>query len=74
MRLLLSLSILLSLVSQPSRAQCDCLWQGSFSDVQAATDLVVSGTVTTSKGNSIDSDSESAATREYTRRNTPRLA
>ena len=54
MRLLLSLSILLSLVSQPSRAQCDCLWQGSFSDVQAATDLVVSGTVTASKGNSID--------------------
>jgi hypothetical protein len=54
MRLLLCLSILLSLAYQPAWAQCDCLWRGSFSDVQAATDLVVSGTVTASKGNSID--------------------
>lgn len=54
MRLLLVLSVLLSLASQPAQAQCNCLWRGSFSDVQAATDLVVSGTVTASKGNSID--------------------
>jgi hypothetical protein len=30
------------------------VWRGSFSDVQADTDLVVSGTVIASKGNSID--------------------
>ncbi len=37
-----------------ARAECDCLWQGSFVDVQAGTDLVVSGTVARAKGNSID--------------------
>jgi hypothetical protein len=35
-------------------AECDCLWQGSFADVQARADLVVSGTVSSGKGNSID--------------------
>ena len=35
-------------------AQCECLWEVSFSDVQADTDLVVSGTVAAAKGNSID--------------------
>lgn len=54
MRLLLVLSIALTALSQPGYAQCDCLWQGSFSDVQAQTDLVVSGTVIATKGNSID--------------------
>ena len=33
---------------------CTCLWRGSFVDVQADTDLVVSATVIASKGNSID--------------------
>lgn len=37
-----------------ARAECDCLWQGSFVDVQARADLVVSGTVVSGKGNSID--------------------
>jgi hypothetical protein len=37
-----------------ARAECDCLWQGSFVDVQAGADLVVSGTVARAKGNSID--------------------
>ena len=54
MRVLFAVYLLLSLASCPALAECGCLWQGSFSDVQAATDLVVSGTVTTSKGNSID--------------------
>jgi hypothetical protein len=36
------------------RGECECLWQGSFVDVEAATDLVVSGTVTSARGNSID--------------------
>lgn len=54
MRLLLLLSFVLALASQPLYAQCNCLWQGSFSDVQGETDLVVSGTVVTGAGNSID--------------------
>jgi hypothetical protein len=36
------------------QAECDCLWQGSFSQVQADTSLVIAGTVMVSKGNSID--------------------
>lgn len=35
-------------------AECECIWQGSFSEVHAATDLVVSGVVVRAKGNSID--------------------
>ncbi|MCB1675462.1 MAG: delta-aminolevulinic acid dehydratase [Halioglobus sp.] len=37
-----------------ARAECDCLWQGSFSEVQERAALVVSGTVVAAKGNSID--------------------
>jgi len=37
-----------------SHAECECLWQGSFSEVQADTALVVSATVLSGKGNSID--------------------
>ena len=54
MRFLLSVCFVLTLLSPPGYAQCDCLWQGSFSDVQADSDLVVSGTVVATKGNSID--------------------
>ncbi len=35
-------------------ADCDCLWEGAFADVQHTADLVVSGTVIASKGNSVD--------------------
>jgi hypothetical protein len=34
--------------------ECGCVWQGSFSEVQAQTDLVVAGTVVARKGNAID--------------------
>lgn len=37
-----------------AQAECDCLWQGSFSDVAADADLIVSGTISTGKGNSVD--------------------
>ena len=37
-----------------ARAECECLWQGSFAEVQAHTDLVVSGEVIAARGNSID--------------------
>jgi len=46
--------ILLYLWAAAARGECDCLWQGSFVDVQGATDLVVSGTVIEARGNSID--------------------
>lgn len=44
----------LILAGTTARAECECLWQGSFSEVQAGTELVVSGTVISGKGNSID--------------------
>ncbi|MDG2411268.1 MAG: delta-aminolevulinic acid dehydratase [Halioglobus sp.] len=53
MRLLPAIFVLL-LCAQHSHAECDCLWGGSFSDVQAGTDLVVSGRVVAAAGNSID--------------------
>jgi hypothetical protein len=51
---LLSAIFILLLCAQQSHAECDCLWRGSFSEVQAATDLVVSGRVVGAAGNSID--------------------
>ncbi len=47
---------LLLALSPSANAQqgCECLWRGSFVDVQAETDLVASATVVGSKGNSID--------------------
>jgi hypothetical protein len=49
------LGLLLWLGAAPRlHAECECLWQGSFADVQAATDLVVSGEVISARGNSID--------------------
>ena len=47
----------LLLASMQLRAECQCLWQGSFTQAQAQTDLVVSGTVIATKGNSIDQHS-----------------
>lgn len=40
--------------NQNARAECECLWEGSFSEVQASASIVVSGTVIRGKGNSID--------------------
>lgn len=54
MRRPLILGLLLSLASLQGYAECDCLWRGSFSAVQAETDLVVSGAVIAGEGNSID--------------------
>lgn len=49
-----ALILLLLLPWAGARGECECLWQGSFADVQADTDLVVTGMVVASKGNSID--------------------
>lgn len=40
--------------SQPARAECACLWQGSFAEVQESADLVIGATALSSKGNSVD--------------------
>ncbi len=39
--------------AQPPQA-CNCLWQGSFSQITDQADLIVSGKVIASKGNSLD--------------------
>ncbi len=56
LRQLPALLALLILSPAPVQAQeaCSCLWQGSFADVEGKADLVVSGVVSASKGNSID--------------------
>lgn len=45
---------LLLIGSTRAAAECECLWQGDFSQVQASTDLVISATVIAGKGNSLD--------------------
>lgn len=45
---------MLSSISTFAQLECECLWEGSFSKVQANANLVVSGTVLAGKGNSID--------------------
>ena len=48
-------ALALTLLAPPlAQAECECLWQGSFTDVQQETDLVVAGHVIEGKGNSID--------------------
>ena len=51
---IICLGIVMLLAKHPVYADCECLWRGSFADVQAETDLVISATVVASKGNSID--------------------
>jgi hypothetical protein len=47
---------LLVLVPEPAKAQCDCLWRGSFATVHKNADLVVAAQVVSAQGNSIDID------------------
>lgn len=51
LRLLITIS--LYLFSLPALA-CQCLWQGPFTKVQDKADLVISGEIIASKGNSMD--------------------
>ena len=54
-RLILALvSSSLLFAGSGARAECECLWEGSFSEVQAQTQLVVSGTIIDGRGNSVD--------------------
>jgi hypothetical protein len=50
----LTLLLPLLLTNRAAHAECECLWQGSFVEVQAETALVVGVTVLSGKGNSID--------------------
>lgn len=54
MRLLVAIAGIALTLTAGAQAECECLWQGSFVDVQAETDLVVAATVVARKGNSID--------------------
>ncbi len=45
---------LAALLNAGARAECECLWQGSFSEVHSRASLVLSATVLSGKGNSID--------------------
>lgn len=49
---------LLLCASGTLRAECACLWEGSFSDVQASTDLVIAARVSSIKGNAVDVEIE----------------
>ena len=40
--------------SAAAQAECECLWEGSFSDVQQSAELVVAGRVLSIKGNAVD--------------------
>jgi hypothetical protein len=49
-------TVLLLLLSHTSlvAADCDCIWGGPFTQVQVTADIVIAGTVISSKGNSVD--------------------
>jgi hypothetical protein len=48
------LLLALALFPRPGYAECGCLWEGSFAEVQARADLIVAGTVVEIKGNAVD--------------------
>ena len=52
------LLLLGSLTSIFSAWSCDCIWQGPFSEVYKNADLIVSGKISTNKGNSVDLEVE----------------
>lgn len=46
--------IFISALAPSGVSACECLWEGSFTEVAPAADLVVLGTVATVKGNALD--------------------
>ena len=52
--MMLALAAFLLVVAPLASADCECLWEGSFADVQGDVSLVVAGEVLEGKGNSID--------------------
>lgn len=49
-----TLAAALLLVAPLATAECECLWEGSFADVQGKASLVIAGEVVDGKGNSVD--------------------
>ncbi len=49
-----ALGLLATLAHSAPEEECSCLWQGSFAEVMAETDLVAAVTVLGGKGNSLD--------------------
>lgn len=49
-----ALGLLAALARAAPEEECSCLWQGSFAEVQARSDLVAAVTVLGGKGNSLD--------------------
>lgn len=49
-----ALALAAALAQAAPEEECSCLWQGSFAEVQAQTDLVAAVTVLGGKGNSLD--------------------
>ncbi|MEQ8800933.1 delta-aminolevulinic acid dehydratase [Haliea sp.] len=49
-----ALALLGTLAQGAPEEECSCLWQGSFAEVEAQTDLVAAVTVLGGKGNSLD--------------------
>tara|TARA_R110002110_G_scaffold90705_1_gene235751 strand:+ start:10046 stop:10681 length:636 start_codon:yes stop_codon:yes gene_type:complete len=49
-----ALALLATLAQGAPEEECSCLWQGSFAEVEAQTDLVAAVTVLGGKGNSLD--------------------
>jgi len=50
----ITLALTVTLARGAPEEECSCLWQGSFAEVQAQTDLVAAVTVLGGKGNSLD--------------------
>lgn len=50
----ITLALAATLAQGAPEDECSCLWQGSFAEVQAQTDLVAAVTVLGGKGNSLD--------------------
>ena len=54
-RLLLSVLLLSpAALAEEAAKECECLWEGPFTEVQAVTDLVISGEVEQVRGNAVD--------------------
>ena len=50
----LTLTFFIAFLFSQQALSCECLWQGSFSKAYKNADLIVSGNIVSSKGNSAD--------------------
>ncbi len=52
--IVLALLAALALIPARAMAECACLWEGSFAEVQTEADLVIAGSIEQIKGNAVD--------------------